>query len=527
MFYYPAVLHYRHGCFATIWLAATKGKVMKRRDYLKVNVQRTCDDIMNYVLVRAPPPQAGLPRPRLSLYLSTQLQYGVVLVYHRQCEILLGPPTPSPVAFLFRMRPRGPETPSLGRWISETACRAPLPSWRCLGHLRSFQNPHLQTNLLQVRSPSRCRRFSRSPSLRQSLKGRSSWNSTCQTCCWSSRNIFLRRRGPGRGGESQETGTGTKYRRLLMSMMKTLKSLKGLRGMTRPQALPLQNQNQRGGRELILLALSWSRRFWRSWKLAGRRGGDCSLTKRHRFPQKTCPIEFVTWRGRPGTLFPSTTQNLQRRSCWRDPVSVSGTSHARALLRSEVITAHVFATDLREPLRSLWRQGAATSPRPPGVGEPDAQLEVERWREQEKEGAEELDAEVLRELVESTLPQDISTPSAITLEASDRDISPLLLTPEILGPVLPKPIVNLEDIPEERADILEPEDPQRALLDPLQDQEAVTFHPLLPPLADRKTVACYFWELLEHVNARTLCVRQDEPYGDITITQGPLYRHTM
>lgn len=48
------------------------------------------DDIMNYVLERVPPPRPGLPRPRFSLYLSSQLQYGVIVVYHRQCAILLG-----------------------------------------------------------------------------------------------------------------------------------------------------------------------------------------------------------------------------------------------------------------------------------------------------------------------------------------------------------------------------------------------------------------------------------------------------
>lgn len=45
---------------------------------------------MNYVLVRVPPLAAGLPRPRFSLYLSSQLQYGIVLVFHRQCQLLLG-----------------------------------------------------------------------------------------------------------------------------------------------------------------------------------------------------------------------------------------------------------------------------------------------------------------------------------------------------------------------------------------------------------------------------------------------------
>ncbi|KAL7876597.1 hypothetical protein AOLI_G00115600 [Acnodon oligacanthus] len=89
MFYYPNVLNYRTGCFATIWLAATKGRKISRRDLLTVNVQRTCNDIMDYVLVRVPPLSVGLPRPRFSLYLSSQLQYGVVLIFHRQCQLLL------------------------------------------------------------------------------------------------------------------------------------------------------------------------------------------------------------------------------------------------------------------------------------------------------------------------------------------------------------------------------------------------------------------------------------------------------
>uniref|UniRef100_A0A8C9WPF1 Rad21/Rec8-like protein N-terminal domain-containing protein n=1 Tax=Scleropages formosus TaxID=113540 RepID=A0A8C9WPF1_SCLFO len=89
MFYYPNVLQRHTGRFSIIWLAATKGIKIPRRDYLSVNIHRTCNDIMDYVLVRAPPIQPGLPRPRFSLYLSAQLQYGVILVYHRQCAILL------------------------------------------------------------------------------------------------------------------------------------------------------------------------------------------------------------------------------------------------------------------------------------------------------------------------------------------------------------------------------------------------------------------------------------------------------
>ncbi|KAM3593388.1 uncharacterized protein V6R79_011995 [Siganus canaliculatus] len=89
MFYYPTVLHRNSGCFSTIWLAATKGIKVTRRELLKVNIGRTCSDIMDYVTARVAPLQANLPKPRFSLYLSSQLQYGVVVVYHRQCGFLL------------------------------------------------------------------------------------------------------------------------------------------------------------------------------------------------------------------------------------------------------------------------------------------------------------------------------------------------------------------------------------------------------------------------------------------------------
>nr|KAF6487005.1 REC8 meiotic recombination protein [Rousettus aegyptiacus] len=98
MFYYPNVLQRHTGCFATIWLAATRGSRLVKREYLKVNVVKTCGDqgalfpseeILNYLLVRVQPPQPGLPRPRFSLYLSAQLQIGVIRVYSQQCQYLV------------------------------------------------------------------------------------------------------------------------------------------------------------------------------------------------------------------------------------------------------------------------------------------------------------------------------------------------------------------------------------------------------------------------------------------------------
>ncbi|XP_017571489.2 REC8 meiotic recombination protein b [Pygocentrus nattereri] len=89
MFYYPNVLQRHTGCFSTIWLAATKGIRITRREFLKVNIGKTCEDIIDYVKVQVLPLHPSLPRPRFSLYLSSQLQYGVVIVFHRQCAFLL------------------------------------------------------------------------------------------------------------------------------------------------------------------------------------------------------------------------------------------------------------------------------------------------------------------------------------------------------------------------------------------------------------------------------------------------------
>ncbi|KAL1780988.1 meiotic recombination protein REC8-like [Sigmodon hispidus] len=89
MFYYPNVLQRHTGCFSTIWLAATRGSRLVKREYMKVNVVKTCEEILNYVLVRVQPPMPGLPRPRFSLYLSAQLQIGVIRVYCQQCQYLV------------------------------------------------------------------------------------------------------------------------------------------------------------------------------------------------------------------------------------------------------------------------------------------------------------------------------------------------------------------------------------------------------------------------------------------------------
>ncbi|OPL20883.1 meiotic recombination protein rec8, partial [Mytilus galloprovincialis] len=47
------------------------------------------DDILDYILVRIMPKKQGSGHPRFSLYLSSQLMYGVIRVFKRQNEYLL------------------------------------------------------------------------------------------------------------------------------------------------------------------------------------------------------------------------------------------------------------------------------------------------------------------------------------------------------------------------------------------------------------------------------------------------------
>ncbi|XP_070541533.1 meiotic recombination protein REC8 homolog isoform X2 [Ptychodera flava] len=89
MFYSFEILE-RRGKFGVVWLAATKATKLNKKDYSRVNVRRTCDDIINVIELKAQPVKSRGSKPRYSLYLSAQLMYGVVCVYEKQCGYLIG-----------------------------------------------------------------------------------------------------------------------------------------------------------------------------------------------------------------------------------------------------------------------------------------------------------------------------------------------------------------------------------------------------------------------------------------------------
>ncbi|XP_022254287.1 meiotic recombination protein REC8 homolog [Limulus polyphemus] len=69
-------------------LAATEPSLLSRRDFVSVGISKSCSDILDYILGHLPATRPGGKRPRLSLYLSSKLMYGVTFVYKKQNDYL-------------------------------------------------------------------------------------------------------------------------------------------------------------------------------------------------------------------------------------------------------------------------------------------------------------------------------------------------------------------------------------------------------------------------------------------------------
>ncbi|XP_071793300.1 meiotic recombination protein REC8 homolog [Asterias amurensis] len=88
MFFSQDILKKRGGKFGIVWIAATKCRSvsLSKRDYFTVSISKTCDDIMKYICLKAEPVKHHGAHPRLSLYLSSQLMFGVAKVYEKQID---------------------------------------------------------------------------------------------------------------------------------------------------------------------------------------------------------------------------------------------------------------------------------------------------------------------------------------------------------------------------------------------------------------------------------------------------------
>ncbi|XP_013882016.1 REC8 meiotic recombination protein b [Austrofundulus limnaeus] len=115
-----------------------------------------------------------------------------------------------------------------------------------------------------------------------------------------------------------------------------------------------------------------------------------------------------------------------------------------------------------------------------------------------------------------------STVSDLVLDRSKGDRSDLMIpvnrrSPQDIQPPMEPILEEPIDLPEAPSDM---EDRNSWVTSTLQLRHEVTFGSVLPPEADRFTAAQKFHKLLELLTAKQLAAHQTEPYDDIIITPG-------
>ncbi|XP_036394562.1 meiotic recombination protein REC8 homolog [Megalops cyprinoides] len=507
MFYYPTVLQHRTGCFSTIWLAATKCTKIPRRDYLKVNVQRTCNDVMDYVMVRVPPLQPGLPRPRFSLYLSSQLQYGIVIIFHRQCVILLEEIQHTIDRLLRTGRQSRIDLEEPGRLALNLPDNLAL-----LEEAEMAQDPFFGMMEYLLPSPS---------TLMQRLQAAE---------VVSPQRPLVR-------------SPGTPHRDAITASPEsiTLKETEAVvipevefEGVELPEVVPRHM-------EIIDILMEQEDHFpegERQLRVTTLAGEDLVLLPEEEeaglpiqvpvpAPVETTPVSMPPLPSPPEAVREEAEEEIEpepepepaprrrprrRQLLFIDTQTQIPQDELQRMIQDPLTETQPLVlfephprippaellnnpcTPLHPDILSLWKRGAVITPLPSPVA-------IKRVREPEKEseGEEVSSKEVPRELAESELAQAevsaaVPVPIEPMLEVSDRDVSQLV-TPESRG----------------------------MISEPLKERGEVSFDSLLPPLADRSTVASSFFSLLELVSTMKLTAQQEEPYGTITILPGPLY----
>ncbi|XP_056300365.1 meiotic recombination protein REC8 homolog isoform X2 [Pseudoliparis swirei] len=559
MFYYPRVLQRHTGCFSTIWLVATKGIRVPRRDFLKVNVKRTCDDIVNYLLEQVPPPRPGLPRPRFSLYLSSQLQYGVVLVFHRQCAIFL-----EDLQTVVGQLVKGKTSQKIdidthsrqavdfldALCLLEEAEGAPDPLFGVMYMQEAVPSPN---TLLQMG-----RKYPRETSPTLTAAQESGITA-------SPDHITLRETQPltipvaeFEGEElvdqhpdtldlllaqtdhfpeedlemPREEATQREPEREMERVLKErsqelLGSSLDEDAMLLPQEEPELPVEKPGPPSDQLTPVSWPVVPSPPSAAEGRTGPT------RRSEDEPSPQVKTTRRKRQLIFFDSQTQ-IDREVLQQQignpltetrPAPYPPAPCHRRLSAEELLNSP--CTFLPEDVLFLWRRAATTMPVSGSellAGERGLEsTDSEKERDGEMvEAAELVEREVPRAVAEPEL-FDVSEPGSLLLEGSDqrevtREISPMYESEKEWSTVSRS---ALQDIPE---GVDEGKAAAEWLLPDFPEHEAhVVFHSLLLPDVDRRIVSNTFQRLLETLSARMVRVEQDQPYGDIRIFPGTNY----
>ncbi|XP_038140189.1 meiotic recombination protein REC8 homolog [Cyprinodon tularosa] len=565
MFYHPVVLNRRSGCFSTIWLVATKGIKVPRRDLLRVDVTRTCNDIMNYVLGLVNPPQPGLPRPRFSLYLSSQLQYGVILVYHRQCAIFLDElqfmkdrllkqwsitkidledhsrqrvDLPDPLSVMEDTE--GAPDPLFGEMLLHNVVPSPssliqmskeylrgaspeLP----LGSSSASLSPDVQTGITASPESITLREAEPVPAPAAEFEGEDFAGHLAQTI-----NMLLDQPDdfPGslelpeeemRGQEKEQTKEMTGS---TAELQPTTVSSEGPELLAPEQQGPPKDQ---------LTPVSASR------PPSPPSAAEGPL----RSPElEEAQIEVRRKKRRRQLVFFDAETQLSEEELQRqidDPLTETTSPPLHLLPSHRVVPPAELLNNpcsfLPKEIEALWRQAATITELldtdlqvgETGPESTDSEKEREREMMEVAEREEQRLRETSTEVQEAMMKSDMlgtSADDALPLEVSDqreksREISPLH-TSEREGSSISTALPDIQEAEEEMTEMsLLPELLEHA-------EEPILFHSLLPPGVNRTGVSNLFHSLLENVSSRRIRAEQEEPYGAILIYAGSSYEET-
>ncbi|KAJ8354857.1 hypothetical protein SKAU_G00224240 [Synaphobranchus kaupii] len=488
---------------------------------------------MDYVLVRAPPLQPGLPRPRFSLYLSFQLQYGIIIIYHRQCAILLEEIQQTIERLLRSANKRNIDLAESDRLaltvpdslsILEGSEMALDPFFGVMGYTLPSPSALMQfegVDLLEV-TPTHMDIIDMLMEQQDQFPEGAVPLVHKHTLCTDRLGVTALTDDDLAWVPEKEAGplADTPVAAPPPARLET----------TPPSVVPLPSSPEREReREVEQQAVSRREGEPEQERERRRRKERERDTSGQEQPEPIAAPKKQ--RRRRQLLFIDAQTQIppkEHQEAIQDPLTETQSlvlvepPSKRSVSPEELLSNP--CTPLHPDILHLWEKAAIVTPLPSVAAR-------KRVAEKETESERET-ARVLRELLESGLPQpEASVSIELMGEVSDREVS-RLVTPESRGSPIGEIILSLEGIPEEGARPAEREIQQVAatrdnlmgmLWKPLQEHRKVSFHSLLPPLADRSTVASSFSALLELASARILGVEQEESYGSIIIAQGPLY----
>nr|XP_007984488.2 meiotic recombination protein REC8 homolog isoform X5 [Chlorocebus sabaeus] len=566
MFYYPNVLQRHTGCFATIWLAATRGSRLVKREYLRVNVVKTCEEILNYVLVRVQPPQPGLPRPRFSLYLSAQLQIGVIRVYSQQCQYLV-----EDIQHILERLHRAqlqiridmePELPSLllpnHLAMMETLEDAPDPFFGMMSvdpRLPSpFDIPQIR-HLLEAAIPERVEEIPPEVPTEPRKPDR------IPVTVLPPEAITLREAEPIRmlriEGEEELPEVSRRDLDLLIAEEDEAILLEKLREELRvpegeivvPRLSPPAPAEVEGIAEALPVLVPEELRptGWEPGALLM----EVTPPEELRLPAPPSPE-----RRRP-PVFPPPRRRRRQLLFWDKETQISREKFREQLQtrahcwecpkvqppeRTITGPAELFRTPtlfgwLPLELMGLWTRCAQPPPRALRRELPE-EAEEEAAEEERRKAEVPSEIEVLREAQEPSVPLMVS--SELSLEAAEEEKTRISLIPpeerwawaEVEQPELPAlPVVpELPEVPMEMPLVLPPElellsleAVHRAVALELQANREPDFSSLVSPLSPRRMAARVFYMLLVLSAQQILRVEQEKPYGRLLIQPGPRF----